>query len=119
MPLTITRIPDRYRLGFAKIKSLSMQTVIAIAEALEKAAPTSSPKELSFITEQAGHLNPEEAASIISSVRSLYIFRATADSTLPDLVQMLVGAMQATGGILAISEALTQHAPYFAMSATA
>src|SRR2546426_11678873 len=104
MPLTITRIPEPYRHGLAKIKTLSIETVIAIVEALEKAAPTSTPKELASISEQAGGLTHEEATNIISSLRSLLIFRAMAECTVSDLVKMLISAMQTTGGSLAISE---------------
>ena len=103
MPLNITRIPQSYRAGLAKIKSLSPEAVSALANALG-VAQISDFAKLSSVVESSAQVSPEEAAAIVTSVRSLYYIKATAETATPDLVAMLMTAMQMSGGNMALSE---------------
>lgn len=103
MPLNITRIPPSYRAGLAKIKSLSPEAVSALAGALA-VAQIGDFSKLSSVVESTAQVSPEEAAAIVISVRSLYLIKAKAETATPDLVAMLMTAMQMTGGNVALSE---------------
>lgn len=103
MPLNITRIPQSYRAGLAKIKSLSPEAVGALANALG-VAQISDFAKLSSVVESMAQVSPEEAAAIVTSMRSLYLIKAMAETATPDLVAMLMTAMQMTGGNVALSE---------------
>lgn len=94
--LTISRIPERYRPGLAKINALTIETATTIADALGK-LPVSSRKELIAAIERAAQLNPEEAESIVLSLYSLYMFRASAEASVADFVPVLIEAMQSSG----------------------
>lgn len=104
MPLTITRIPEPYSKGLAKIKNLPFETIAALVAALEKSVPTSSIEKLSEIVQKSAEVTPEEATSMVSSLRSLYVFKAMAEAGVPEVVTKLVSAMQTTGGTLALSD---------------
>lgn len=104
MPLTITRIPASYRPGLAKIKTLPLEAVGALADALETAQVSDFAK-LSSVVERTTHASPDEAANIVAAVRSLYFLKAKAEGTIiTDFVAMLVAAMQMTGGDLVLPE---------------
>ncbi len=96
MALTITAIPDRYRPGLAKIKDLPAETVSAITVALSK-VPVSSIKEMTAAAETAGALSTADAEAIITALRSLYMLRASSESSVPEFVSILIGAMQVSG----------------------
>ena len=96
MALTISRIPDRYRPGLAKINSLSIETATSVADALGR-LPASSRKELIAVVERAAQLKSEEAESIVRSLYSLYMFRASAEASVADFVPVLIEAMQSSG----------------------
>ena len=96
MPVNITRVPDRYQKGFAAIKTLSPDAVSAIIAAIDK--PTAQLDELPKAVEQAAKMGSSEASNIVSSLRSLYVYKASAEeTTAPEIVQALVGAMQSSG----------------------
>jgi hypothetical protein len=94
--LTITRIPDRYRAGLAKINALPIEKVEAIAAALGKASVTSR-KELIAAVEQASEQGSEDAEAVVTSLQSLYIFKASAESPVTQFVPVVIGAMQSSG----------------------
>jgi hypothetical protein len=103
VPLKITRIPQSYRAGLAKIKSLSPEAVGALANALG-VAQISDFAKLSSVVESTALVSPDEAATIVTSLRSLYYIKAMAETATSDLVAMLMTAMQMTGGNVALSE---------------
>ena len=93
MPLTITRIPERYQRGLATINALPAETVAAIAAALGKAS-VSSRKELIAAVEQASRVSNEDAEAIITTLRSLYIFKTDTESSISEFIPVLITAMQ-------------------------
>jgi len=98
--LTITRIPERYRVGFAKLKLLTPQTVTSILQVVEQLPPTSKIKDMvSAITSHLPSVGREDAEVIVRTLYSLYVFRADAgpETTLSELVTSIVVAMQASG----------------------
>jgi len=96
---TITRIPERYHVGFAKLKLLTPQTVTSILQVVEQLPPTSKIKEMvSAITSNLPSVGREDAEVIVRTLYSLYVFRAdTPDAPLSELVASIVVAMQASG----------------------
>jgi hypothetical protein len=102
--LTITRIPDRYRPGLAKIVVLPPEIVSAMADALAKAS-VSSLKEMTAAVEWAAMLSTEDAEAVMTSLRSLYIFRASAETSVAEFIPVLIAAMQSSGSRdLAVSD---------------
>lgn len=95
MALTISRIPDRYRPGLVKLNELPVETVVAMADALA-IAPTSQ-KEIVAAIERVAHVKSDEAEQLMISLRSLYLFRASAEASVDDFVPILIDAMQSTG----------------------
>lgn len=96
--MAITRIPDPYRQGFAKIKKLSSIEVEALVAALEKSSPTGGMKGMiSTVCEQIPALKKEDVEDIVRTLYSLYVFRADADSPLTGTISELIGAMRAAG----------------------
>ena len=105
MALSITRIPDRYRPGLSKVKSLPLEKVTAIASALEKTSATSR-KELIAAVEEAAQITTDDAGAIIASLHSLYIFKASAEATVAEFIPVLIAALQSSGRQdLAVSDA--------------
>jgi hypothetical protein len=95
MALTISRIPERYRPGLVRLNTLSLETVKALADALAKAPSTQ--KELIAVIERVAKLKLEDAERVMTSLRSLYLFRASAEVSVEDFVPVLIEAMQSTG----------------------
>jgi hypothetical protein len=95
--LTIKGIPDRYQSGLSEIVSLPVDKVAAIAEALGKVEPAGGTKGLVQAVELAADTTTEDAESIITSLRSLYVLRASSESTVPELVTKLINVMQRSG----------------------
>jgi len=60
--------------------------------------------KLSSVVESTAQVSPDEAATIVTSLRSLYHIKAMAEIATRDLVAMLMTAMQRTGGNVALSE---------------
>ena len=96
MAQTITRIPDRYRAGLAKINALPIEKVEAIAAGLGKASVTSR-KELIAAVELASQQSTEDSEAVVTSLQSLYIFKASAESSVTQFIPVLIGAMQSSG----------------------
>lgn len=97
MPVNITRVPERYQKGFAAIKTLAPDAVSAIIAAIDK--PTTKLDELPKAVEQVAKLSSAEASSIVSSLRSLYTYKATEEAAAPEIAKALVRAMQSSGAL--------------------
>jgi len=88
---------------------LEAESVKALVRALD-AAQVGDLAKLAAAVEQTTTVLPEEAANIANALRSLYLIKARSECSLTDLVELLVGAMQMTGGDLALSE--SEKPPY-------
>jgi len=93
----MTRIPDRYRLGLAKINALSIEGASAISVALAELPIGSGRREMIAAIGRAAQLTAEDAEAVIASLRSLYIFKASTESTVSDFIPVLISAMQSSG----------------------
>jgi len=94
--LTITRIPDRYQEGLAKMIALTPEEVRSIAAALAK-APVNSREDQIAAVERVTQPKTADAEAIITSLYSLYKVKAGAESSVAEFVPILIAAMQATG----------------------
>jgi hypothetical protein len=63
-----------------------------MAAAMEK-AQVFSLGDLTAVAREAAAMNADEARSVIASLRSLYLFKASADAAVPDLVTDLINAL--------------------------
>jgi hypothetical protein len=97
VPITITRIPDRYRAGLEKINVLSLEVVSAITDALKATPGPFSLKQLESIIERVAGLGSEDANKVTITLHSLYAFMAATECPVAELVQVLMGAMAASG----------------------
>lgn len=96
--MAITRIPEQYRLGFAKIKTLSVAEAETLAVALGKSPRSGGLKGMiSIVGAQVPSLKKRDVDDIVRTLYSLYVYRADADTPLPGLISELIGAMRATG----------------------
>jgi hypothetical protein len=94
----ITRIPEPYRVGFAKIKKLSRGEAESLVAGLEKSPPAGGIKKM--IETASGHvpgLKKEDVDDIVRTLYSLYVYRADADTPLPDFISELISAMRVSG----------------------
>lgn len=108
MAHTITRIPEPYRAGFAKIRTLPSHTVKAFREAIDALPPTGGSLRamVSSLSVKLPNLSSDDIDAVLKTLHSLYVFRATApDLSIEDTVTSIVGAMQTSGKeALALSE---------------
>jgi len=105
MALTITRIPEPYRPGLAKIKKLTAQAVSDIANAMVTVTPGGGVKEMIAAVEKVPTLGRDDATAIVTTLYSLYNYRAGTETPLKEFVPVMVVAMQASGNdSLALSE---------------
>jgi mRNA-degrading endonuclease HigB of HigAB toxin-antitoxin module len=95
--LTIKGIPERYHPGLTEIVALPIETVEAVAQALAKVEPARGTKELVSSVEHAAQIPNEKADAIITSLRSLYVLKASSEAAVPELVAKLITAMQTSG----------------------
>lgn len=96
--MAITKIPDAYRAGFAKIKKLSSTDVEALAAGLDKSPPTGGLKGMvATVYELVPALKKEDAEDIVRTLYSLYVIRGDADIPLTVTISELISAMRATG----------------------
>jgi hypothetical protein len=104
--VAITRIPEQYRSGFAKIKKLSHPELEALINALEKSPMGGGLKGIvSTVGEQVPSLKKEDVEQIARTLYSLYVVRADTDIPLSVFISELISAMRATGeGSLPLSE---------------
>lgn len=104
--MPITRIPDRYSLGFEKIKHLSVADTDALASALKNAPISGGLKGLiSAVREHISILTADDAEAIVRSLYSLYVFRTDSEVPPTEVVSELISAMRGAGKpSLALSE---------------
>jgi hypothetical protein len=96
--LTITRIPDRYRPGFAVIRRLPLEATSAIAASLGSVSLAGGLKDITPVVKQAAGLSAEDADALVASLHSLYVFMASEESSsVEELVTTLMLAMRASG----------------------
>ncbi len=96
--MAVTRIPQQFRLGFAKIKTLSSADVDTLVAALETSPRTGGLKGMiSSVAAQVPSLKKGDVEDIVRTLYSLYLYRADADTLLPGFISELIGAMRATG----------------------
>ena len=104
MALIVTRIPERYRAGLAKIHSLPIEVVSAMADALGKAS-VSNLKEMTAAIERPALLSAKDAEAVVTVLHSLYVFKAGTESSIQEFVTVLVRAMQTSGSeLLTVSD---------------
>jgi hypothetical protein len=94
---TITRIPERYQPGLAKINSLPLGVIEKIADSLGTAVSPTGIKELRSCIEKAADITTEEADALVTSLHSLYVFMAGSEAAVSEFVPVLVGAMERSG----------------------
>jgi hypothetical protein len=97
MALTITRIPEPYRPGLAKIRKLTPEALSDIANAMATVAPGGGVKEMIAAVENVPSVGKEDAIAIVRTLYSLYNYRASTETLLAEFVPVLVAAMQASG----------------------
>lgn len=96
--MPITKIPNKYRAGFEKIKQLSASDAEALVAALKKAPISGGLKGItSAVQEQVTSLSGDDAEDIVRTLYSLYVFRIDSDAPLSEVVPELTSAMRATG----------------------
>lgn len=96
--MAITRIPESFRLGLAKIRKLSSADVEALKAALSKSPPTGGMKGMiATICEQVPALKKDDAEDIARTLYSLYVIRTDADILLAVAISELISAMRASG----------------------
>ena len=100
MAHVITRIPRQYHSGFAKIKTLSSPIVATLRQAVDASPSTVGIKQIaSAIENQLTDLNRDDIETVVKTLYSLYVFRASAgpDTSIEDIVSSVVNAMQTSG----------------------
>lgn len=103
--MAITRIPEPYRSGIAKIKTLSGSDVDAISNALSRCPLSGGLKGMiSTVQEQAPGIKPDDAEDIVRALYSLYAYRADSETDLADFTPELIKAMRRGGKDLVLSD---------------
>jgi hypothetical protein len=95
--ITITRIPEPYRLGLAKIKTLTPEAVTAISDAMATVTPGGGIKGVIAAVQDVQGVGNEDAAAIVRALYSLYAYRVSTETPLADFVPVIITAMQASG----------------------
>ncbi len=95
--MPITKIPEQYRLGFARIKALPPEDVERVVAGLKKSPITGGQRGMiSVVSAEASNLKKEDVQHIVTTLHSLYVYRSDADTPLPSFVSELISAMRAT-----------------------
>lgn len=102
--MPITKIPDTYRAGLAKIKALSPADASALETALGKAPLSGGFKGLvSTVGDEIPALRGDDLGEILRVLYSLYIYRGDEDAELPNFVAQIMTAMKSSSKDLALS----------------
>jgi len=102
--MAITRIPEGYRRGFARIKTLSSSEISSLASALDSQSPKGTKTAALAVVQALPYVNKSDAEGIVRSLSSLYVYMAgDADLSIPELISDLINAMQAIGSELDIT----------------
>lgn len=103
--MAITRIPEPYRRGLAKIKLLSSENVDVLVAALSTCPLRAGLKGMvAAITDRIQGLEPDDVEDMLKSLYSLYVYRGDSDTPVADFVAELVAAMRLGGADLVLSE---------------
>jgi hypothetical protein len=102
--MTITRIPEGYQRGFARIKELSSDEVDMLVAVLEDPASRGTKATAKAVAEMIDSVSRSEAEEIVRSLVSLYAFKAgDPDGGTDELISDLIRAMHVIGSELAVS----------------
>jgi hypothetical protein len=103
--MAMTRIPQRYRSGLAKIRELSDSEIDAISNALASCPLTGGLNGMiDTVYERAPVIKADDVEDIVMSIHSLYTYRADSEIPLTAFVSELIKAMRRGGKDLALSE---------------
>jgi hypothetical protein len=103
--MAITRIPEPYRSGLAKIRGLSASDIDAISNALATCPLHGGIKGMiATVRAQAPTLTVDDIEDIIRSLYSLYIYRGDSDTPVSSFIPELIIAMRSSGKDLVIPE---------------
>jgi len=103
--VAITRIPEPYRPGLAKIKNLSQPEVDTLVRALGQCPLRGGLKGIiSAASELIPALKPDDVEDMVKALYSLYVYRGDSSTPLATFVPQLVTAMRSSGKDLVISE---------------
>jgi hypothetical protein len=103
--MAITRIPEPYRAGLAKIKSLLMSDVDAISNALSGCPLSGGLKGMiSAVHKEVPAIKPDDAEDIVRALYSLYSYRADSDAPLSKFIPELMAAMRKSGKDLILTD---------------
>jgi hypothetical protein len=103
--MAITRIPEPYRSGLAKIRGLSASDVDAMSNALATCPLHGGIKGMiATLREQVPTLKVDDTEDIIRSLYSLYIYREDSDTPLSSFIPELIIATRSSGKELVIPE---------------
>jgi len=96
--MAITRIPERYQLGLAKIKQLSNEMVDSLVGVLSTAPRTSKVAELkSHVLLNMKEIGPDDIEEIVTTLYSLYLARTDEEMPVGKFVSQVSRAMRASG----------------------
>ena len=91
-------IPERYKPGLAKLRTLSDDLLLNLLAALERCAPTASWKELSNrLAAEMPEITKDELRDIARAVIGLYFLRGDAGVSIEKLAVDVCEAMRAVG----------------------
>jgi len=103
--MAITRIPEPYRSGLAKVRTLSASDVDAMSNALANCPLNGGLKGMiATVCEQAPGLKTDDVEDIVRVLYSLYIYRGDSETPLTSFVPELIKAMRGSGKDLVLSE---------------
>jgi hypothetical protein len=103
--MAITRIPEPYRSGLAKIRGLSASDVDAMSNALADCPLNGGLRGMiASVRARVAALQLDDIEDIVRSLYSLYIYRGDSDTPLSSFVPELIVAMRSSGKELVLSE---------------
>lgn len=93
--MAVLTIPDKYRSGITKIKSLSEEAIKELSDALENAPPSLKSRDLvNKISTSITLTNDQDIHEIIKALTSLYRLQADSDTPIEELAGDVANAMK-------------------------